>query len=183
MHLSRKLFHACGMGIVGAYYWGGLDRSLVAILLWLSVAMLLSIDLIRALVPAAQERFQAAFRVLLDPKDERGLNGSTLYLGGCAFAVSLFPIAPACAGILALALGDPAAAIVGSRVNSPRWRRVSLAGSAACLVAATLSCALFYAWPAALLGGATAAVLEAFSGAKLDNLTIPIGVSTVLFLL
>ena len=183
MHLSRKLFHASGVAIVACYYWGGLGRGLVAGVLGAIAGLLLLIDLARAARPGIQERFERLFSLLLDPKDATGLNGSTLYFGGCTLAVALVPLEPACGGILALAIGDPAAAIVGSSVRSPRRGKVSLAGSAACFVASVLACALFRPWPAALAGGAAATLLEAFSGSKLDNLTIPVGVSLTLHLL
>ena len=183
LHLARKAFHASGILVVLAYSGLPVDRTWAAVSLWGIVALLALLDLLRHRVPALQERFRSVFRHLLARKDERGLNGSTLYFGGCAIAVALFPQASACGGILALALGDPAAAIVGSSVRSPRWRNVSVAGSAACLVAATLGCRFFVPWPVALAGGAAATLLEAFSGAKLDNLTIPVGAGFVLWLL
>ena len=179
-HFARKLFHASGIVFVLAYQGLNLERALVAGLLWGAVALLLLLDLLRSRFPALQASFQVAFRLLLDPKDARGLNGSTLYFGGCAVAVTLVPAAPACGGILALALGDPIAAIVGSSVRSPRWNKTSLAGSAACFVAALLACRIFLPWPVACAGAATATVLEAVSGAKLDNFTMPVGVALVL---
>ena len=140
MHLSRKVFHASGVLIVGIYHGAGLDRAFVAWALWAIVAMLAALDVLRACVPAVQARFHAAFARILDRKDDRGPNGSTLYFAGCALSVSLVAGGAACGGILALALGDSMAAIVGSTVRSPRLGRVSLAGSTACLVAATLGC-------------------------------------------
>jgi dolichol kinase len=183
MHLSRKLFHATGILAVLIYRGTGMERSLAAALLWSIAGLLLLIDLLRWRYPAVQERFLAMFSRIVAKKDERGLNGSTLYFGGCALAVTLFRIDPACGGILALALGDPAAAIVGSSVRSPRRGNVSVAGSGACLVAATLACWVFFPPPVAIAGGVMAAGLEAFSGAKLDNLTIPVGVAALLELL
>ena len=183
MHLSRKAFHASGVLIVLVYRGLGLERTTAAWLLGGIVALLLAFDLLRALWPPARAWFMATFAALVDPKDERGLNGSTLYFAGCALAVALFPPDPACGGILALALGDSFAAIVGSSVRSPRWGRVSLAGSLACLVAATLGCAVFAPWPAAGAAGAAAAGLEAGSGSKADNLTMPVGAALVLWLL
>ncbi|MHC4547871.1 MAG: diacylglycerol/polyprenol kinase family protein [Planctomycetota bacterium] len=180
--IARKFFHLSGVVIVLAYHGLGPDRALMAGVLWFCVLVLGGLDLLRSRLPAVQERFRALFRLLLDPKDERGLNGSTLYFAGCALAVTLVPPEPACGGILALVLGDPAAAVVGSAVRSPRWKRVSVAGSVACLVAATLACRLFATWPAALCGGGTATALEALSGTKLDNLTIPVGTALVLHL-
>jgi dolichol kinase len=179
-HLARRLFHASGILVVLVYRGLDLSRPLAAGLLWAAVAGLLLLDLARSRLPRLQALFKGAFAALLQPKDERGLNTSTCYFAGCALAVTLAPAGPACGGILALALGDPLAAIVGSAVRSPRWNKTSLAGSAACFGAALLGCRLFAPWPAALAGAATATALEALSGAKLDNLTIPVGAALVL---
>ncbi|MFI5402145.1 MAG: diacylglycerol/polyprenol kinase family protein [Planctomycetota bacterium] len=169
-----------GVLIVVIYECLSVPRPVGAgILLGIAAALVL-LDLGRARSPVLQDLFRKKLRLILDEKDLRGFNSSTLYFCGCALAVTLFPKAPACAGILALALGDPLAAIVGTSVRSPRWGKVSLAGSGACFVAATLAARWYFPWPAALLGGTAAALLEAFSGSKLDNLAIPIGTALVL---
>jgi dolichol kinase len=181
--LPRKIWHASGAIIVLIY--GGLDlpRPLAAGILIAIAVALLFLDLVRHRRPGLQDLFRRKLSLILDEKDMRGLNGSTLYFGGCALAVALFPEPAACGGILALALGDPAAAVVGSSVRSPRWGRVSLAGCIACLVAATLAARVFVPWPAALAGGVAAMLLEAFAGSKLDNLAIPLGTALVLYVL
>jgi len=181
--LPRKIWHASGALLVLLYDGLDLPRSLVAGALLALVALLLLLDLARSRIPALQELFRRNVRLILDEKDLQGLNGSTLYFGGCALAATLFPQPVACAGILALALGDPSAAIVGSNVRSPRWGRVSLAGSLACLVVAMLAARIYCPWGPALAAGAAAMLLEAFSGSKLDNLTIPVGTALVVWAL
>jgi dolichol kinase len=59
---------------------------------------------------------------------------------------------------------------------------VSVAGTTACFIAATLGARIFFPWPPALLAGAAAALLEALAGSKLDNLAIPLGTALVLSL-
>ena len=185
MHISRKAFHASGIVIVLLYRGLDVDRGVAAWLLWAVVALLAIFDALRAYVPVIQALFLKSFRIIIDPKDERGLNGSTLYFAGCALAVTLFDRDAACGGILALAVGDSMAAIIGSAVRSPRWGRVSLAGSGACFVFSTVAIMLLGAhpWHTAVAGGVAAALLEAFSGTKLDNLTMPVGVAFALSLL
>jgi len=180
--LPRKIWHASGGLMVALYEGLSLTRPVAAGLLLGIAGLLLALDLVRHRSPAIQGLFRANFSLILDEKDMRGFNGSTLYFGGCALAVALFPKDAACSGILALALGDPSAAIVGTYVRSPRRGRVSLAGSTACLVMAMLGARLYFPWPPAIAAGVTAAVLEAFAGSKLDNLAIPIGTSLVLHL-
>jgi dolichol kinase len=181
--LARKIWHASGVVFVLAYDGLDLPRAVAAGLLLAATALLLLLDLVRHRSGRIDGLFRRVVRPILDEKDLPGLNGATLYWGGCGLAIALFPKEPACAGILALALGDSAAAIVGSRVRSPRWGRVSLAGSSACLVAAALAARWYFPWPVALAGGAAAAALEAFSGTKLDNTAIPLGTSLTLWLL
>jgi dolichol kinase len=183
MPLARKAFHASGVIIPALYGFAPIGKAFAATAL-AGIAIALGIlDLARRGDRAIDERFRAIFGAILDPKDHRGFNGSTLYFAGCALAVALFPREVACAAVGALALGDPAAAIVGSSVRSPRLGRVSLAGSAACFAAAALACMPFVEPPRALLGGAVATVAEALSGSKLDNLAIPVAVASALRLL
>ncbi|MFQ5844502.1 MAG: hypothetical protein ACE5JG_05875 [Planctomycetota bacterium] len=177
LHWERKLFHFSGVVIPVLYLGAGLGRTWVWGILAAITGCLLALDLLRRFVPGVQERFERRLRLLLDPKDLRGLNGSTLYFGGCALTVALFGPETAGAGLLALVVGDPAAALVGSSVRSPRIGRVSLAGSAACFAGAAAACALVVPWPRALAAGCAAAALEAVAGSKLDNLVIPVGVA------
>lgn len=181
--LPRKIFHLSGVAIVALYLGIPLPKATAAAILGAIVLLLLLLDIARARSPALQERFLGLFRWILDAKDSSGLNGSTLYFAGCAATVALFAPAVAGAGILALAVGDPAAALVGSSVRSPRWGRVSLAGTCACFLFATLAVRTLLPWDRALMAGAAGAVLEAVSGSKLDNLAIPLGVAAVLALL
>jgi dolichol kinase len=177
--LPRKIWHASGVLIVLIYRGLDVPRPVGAgILLGITLCLLI-IDLLRPRWPALEALFRRKLSLILDEKDLRGLNGSTLYFGGCGLAVALFREDPASAGILALVLGDPAAAIVGSSVRSPRWGTKSLAGSATCFAVATLAARVFVPWPVALAGGAAAMLLEAFAGSKLDNLVIPLGTALV----
>ncbi|MGQ0615038.1 MAG: diacylglycerol/polyprenol kinase family protein [Planctomycetaceae bacterium] len=181
--LARKAYHISGAIIPAVYASTGIPRAVVAGILGGLALLLLAADFGRRLSSRFDALFRASFRAILDPKDFIGVNGSTLYFAGCALAAALFPKAIACAAILSLALGDPLAALIGTSVRSPRFGRVSLAGSLACLCAATASCAFFVGWPRALLGGVAATLAEALSGSKLDNLTLPLAVAAALRLL
>ena len=93
------------------------------------------------------------------------------------------------AGIAALAVGDPAAALVGSRWGQRRYtgwaQGRSLEGSIACFLFAGLAAALVAAVcsggpPPVRAGvgcGAVGALVEALSPAGMDNLTIPLAVA------
>lgn len=179
---ARKLFHAVGVVVVGIYLWGPFSRTVVAACLGGIAVALGILDLARARNPALQDLFFRLFGAITAEKDRKGWNGSTLYFTGCALTVALFDQPLACAAILCLALGDSLAAVVGMSVRSPRWRNSSLAGSATCLVVTTACCWPFVGWPAAIVGGVAATILEALSGTKMDNLLIPLGTAAALFL-
>ena len=183
MHLSRKIFHASGIVIVLVWRLSGIDDQTLRFGLWGIVGLLALLDVLRAFLPSVQALFLASARLLIDPKDERGLNGSTLYFIGCALAATLFCRDEACGGILALAVGDSSAAVIGSSTRSPKWGRVSLAGSGACFVFSVAAIKLLgFPLHEALLGGLASALIEALSGSKLDNLTMPVGVALALYL-
>ncbi|MEZ4388726.1 MAG: hypothetical protein R3D98_14380 [Candidatus Krumholzibacteriia bacterium] len=116
--------------------------------------------------------------VYRDP-EPLGVSCATLLAVGYLLATSLFPPPAAAAGILALALGDPAAAVVG------RWygARRALAGktwpgSLACFLASFVAILLIpgLGLMPALAGAAMAALVERRAG-PLDNVLVPVAVA------
>ena len=92
------------------------------------------------------------------------------------------------AGILVMGIGDGCAGLIGRRLNSPRWtlfgQTKSLAGTATmaigsglCLIVLAFSTQTQMSTPALLLISGSAVVLEQFSFAGIDNLSVPIGVA------
>ncbi len=110
-------------------------------------------------------------------------SGATLLVAGYLLATVLLPAPAAAGGILALAVGDPAAAVVG------RWYgerhdlgpQKTWVGSVACF-AVTLPIIWlmpYFTLSAAVAAAAMAALIERRAG-SLDNLLIPIGVGLLL---
>lgn len=136
-------------------------------------------------------RLHAGFRHSLDlvlpavyRADEVGRpSGATLLAAGYLLAVALLPAEAAAGGILALAVGDPAASVVG------RWygKRHGLGGqktwvgSLGCFLATLPVIWLlpYFDLPAAAAAASMAALIERRAG-SLDNLLIPIGVGLLL---
>ncbi len=111
-----------------------------------------------------------------------GLSGATLLAAGYLLAAAVCPAQSAAGGIVALAVGDPAASLVGRRFGRDRDRRgKSWQGSLACFAGASLALWIlpFLGPGAALAGGAMAALIERRAG-RLDNLLIPVGVAMLL---
>jgi dolichol kinase len=135
-------------------------------------------------------RFHGPFRRWLDRvlpgvfrPDELGrVSGASLLAAGYLAAAALFAPVPAAGGILALAVGDPAAALAGRWYGGPRGLKgKTWVGSLACFGGSWLALMLLPGHdPArALAGAAMAALIERRAG-RLDNLILPSGVAMLL---
>ncbi len=116
------------------------------------------------------------------PSEARAVSGATALAAGYALVWWLFPARVAVAAILVAAVGDPAAALVGSRAAQGRSK--SWAGSAACACAAVLVLLLVGTRPAvALVAAAVAAAAERAPWGAADNLTVPLATGVALWAL
>lgn len=127
-------------------------------------------------VAAWAQRTVPVFR----PGEEWKLSGAGWLFLGYALAAWLPPPAPA-AGVLAAALADPAAAVVGRRFGAAGARK-SWPGTAAAFAVAA---AAVWAWGCAphvgLVAGAVAAGLERWPGPFDDNLLLAPSVGLVVW--
>jgi dolichol kinase len=140
--------------------------------------------MLAAAVAADAVRLHPGARVALDrrlpgvfrPSESGRPSGATLLAAGYLLAVVVLPAEAAAAGILALAVGDPAAAVVGrwygarGGVTGKTW-----AGSLTCFLGAAGAMWLLPSLgvAAAVAGGAMAALVERRAG-PLDNLVLPL---------
>lgn len=134
-------------------------------------------------------------------RDERHtLSGASIMMIGVTLTSAAFSAKPATAGILCLAWGDSAAALVGqawthwmyvrklrragpSRDHVVKKRgRKTLAGTLGCLVVSMVMVSLVMGpHPGiALLGGLAAALMERVTHGRWDNLTMPLGTAAVI---
>ena len=157
-----------GLGIVSA---GGLGMEIARFKVeWLNQC------LVRWLAP------------LLKADEDRRITGATYVVIGL-IAFLLFDTVVAVSAMLFLALGDPAAALVGRRMPGPRLFGKSPVGTIAFLVVSLLIVAVLvgsgrfpYHW-ALLVGGAVAALVELAPVPPDDNLTIPLAAGGAMHLL
>ena len=158
-----------GLGIVSA---GGLGMEIARFKVeWLNQC------LVRWLAP------------LLKADEDRRITGATYMVIAGLIAFLLFDTVVAVAAMLFLALGDPAAALVGRRMPGPRLFGKSPVGTIAFLVVSLLIVAVLvgsgrfpYHW-ALLVGGAVAALVELAPVPPDDNLTIPLAAGGAMHLL
>ena len=174
----RRLLHV-GTVLVLLVPAVGSWRSL-RLLLSAGVPVVLLLEIMRLRNPVVAHHLTRRLPVFR-PREAARINGATWLWLGYALA-SWLPAAAAQGGILAGAIADPAAALVGSRWGG--GVRKSWAGTmAAC--GATVGALLIAGsgWLPAMVSGLAAGALERWSGSLDDNLVLAPGVGTCLFLL
>jgi dolichol kinase len=139
------------------------------------LAVALTADAVR-LRPDARTALDRRLPGVFRPNETGRPSGASLLAAGYLAAVLFLPAEAAAAGILALAVGDPAAAVVGrwygtrAEVTGKTW-----AGSLACFLGAAgaMWCLPSLGASAAVAGGAMAALVERRAG-PLDNVVLPL---------
>ncbi len=191
--IIRKSIHLISLSIPVIYYF--IPRSTaLAILIPLALVFGLS-DLARLHIPAVGSIYNRFFGFLLRRHESRSakprLNGATFVLLSAVICVWFFPKVIVVTAFSILIISDSAAALIGRRYGRHRFLGKSLEGTTAFLITALLVVAVapkIGYYPAEYLLGSIAAVVgsivEAVSGETLDdNLSIPISISVVMWLL
>ena len=184
----RRLFHltagsalpAAGLLIPSQYFIPAF-AVLLAAALAVEAARLMSEPLNRVLL--------RLFSQILKQQENRQLTGSTYMLISGLAVFLLFDTHIAAAAMLFLSLGDPAAALVGTRIRGPRFFGKSPVGTAAFVVVSLGVCAVLvsagvvpFHW-GLLAGAVVAGIVELLPIPLDDNLTIPLASGAVMRLL
>jgi dolichol kinase len=185
--LARKALHVTSAVIPVAYaFW--LPRRAVLLGLAALLAVALVVEVGRLRTPRGRAWFTRVVGALLREHERDRWSGATWMLASYLLATLLFPRPAAVAAMLAVALGDAAAAVVGRWAGARRAarrahqvahgaapraavpRRKTLAGSAAC-AAATAAGALAVAGltPTASAAAALAAALAEYPDVFVDD--------------
>ena len=160
----------------------------------------ISVDLARLASKNWALWFYRTFPLIFRRDERHTLSGASVMMFGATCTSFLFPSVPAAAGILCLAWGDSAAAVVGQAVSFRR-RQLGLerddgsrapvvakrgsktwVGTTACFVVSMLMIALVS--DASLLltiaGGVASAAMERWTPGRWDNLTMPLATAAVI---
>lgn len=188
----RKSIHLCSLSIPIIYYF--ISRIQALFLLVPMMLLFLGVDLLRHFHAPTAKVFYETFGGLLrkhehDEKAKR-LSGATHVLISATICVLIFPKLITITAFAILIISDSAAALVGRRFGSRRFLNKSLEGSAAFFLTALLVIAAtpkvstgageyFIAAAAAAIG----TVIEALSVGIDDNLSIPISIGAVMWVL
>jgi diacylglycerol kinase (CTP) len=184
-HVARKLYHAA-MGLICFSLYAFLltpSQALIAVLV--IGGPLIILDLARLRVPKLRSAALQVFGSVMRCDELNQVSGNSFYVLGLLAVVIFFskPIALLC--ILYLALGDPAAAIIGTA-----WGRHRVLGSKKSvegaignfLISALASFVFALAYGAsnqraltiALVGGLSSMIAECLPIPLDDNLTVPV---------
>ena len=188
----RKLIHLFSLLIPVVYYFITKTTAL-EILVPLTLAFGLS-DVARLLIPPFGRFYNALFGFLLRSHEQNGrgrhLNGATYVLLAATLAVLFFPKVIALTAIAILIVSDTSAALIGRRYGRHRFMSKSLEGAGAFLLSGLVVVAFApkveYSVAEYLIGavGVTlGAVVESSAIGLDDNLSIPLSVGIIMWIL
>ena len=180
----RRVFHATnGTLAVIAISVLGLEVSTAILILGILLVLAVVLDGVRLFYPKLNVLFFKAFSSLASPREAKKIASSTWYALSALLVLWVFPEPYALAGILVLALADPAASVVGQRWGRIRFLAGSVRGTAAFAVVAFFALLLFVPWWLALVVAMATAVVEAAPINLDDNLIVPLTVAGILALI
>ncbi len=183
--LKRALFHiCCGLSIPVASLF--LPEIILLVALGVITSIFIAFDLTRLRVPAINRWFLWFFKPLTREKEVAHPTGSSYMLLAALIAFLSFPGDIAALALSFLAVGDPAATIVGKRIGRRKLWGKSLEGSAACLISCVAIGFVFRHFGlnitplAILVGSVCATIMEAIPLPINDNLTMPLFAGAVM---
>jgi dolichol kinase len=150
-------------------------------------AVVVGTDWLRLRRTELAQRLERVLPAVFRTEEAGVLSGASLMFIGYTVTSAVFPAAAAAAGILCLALGDAAAAIVGRtavRAGLVAAGRKTWPGTLTCGAVSLLVIGFVGAPDAAtvIVGAAVATLLERLLPGRWDNLAIPPGVALVVWL-
>ncbi|MBI1861982.1 MAG: phosphatidate cytidylyltransferase [Deltaproteobacteria bacterium] len=181
-HLERKLYHMCnGLICFGLYNFFLTEAQALLVLGVVGGAGIL-FDLARLKIPTVHRFALAHFGGLMRREELRSLTGNSYFILGLFVVVALFPRPIVSLSVLYLALGDPIAALVGTRWGKTKISgKKSVEGAIANFAVAFLATVLFAAatqlphpWVLAIVGATCSVIAELAPLGIDDNLTIPV---------
>ena len=173
MHVYRKIWHFSFIWVPLLYYYG-LSTQAAILFSLLALAFFLAVDLIRFNWKRGNEIAYRYLPWLLKDQEKKSLNASIYFALSCLICATFFERRVAVLAIALLCVGDPVAAIVGSRYGSIRILNKSLQGSLACFVACYGVSRLLFDPAVSFWAALTATFFELISSRLNDNLSIPI---------
>jgi len=179
----RKSIHLFNSVIPLGYLFIVPERKEMVIILGVVSILFFSIDVGRTRITWIRSLFRKAFDFMLRSHELEGqFTGATWVVIGAFMTVLLFPKEIAVLALFYLSFGDTAAALVGMQFGKVKFRDKSLEGSlaglAACLLAATFFPGI--SWAVRFSGAVGAMLIEFLPIPIDDNLRIPLVSGTIM---
>ena len=140
----------------------------------------LSLDAGRPRISRLNRLFLTVFQPILKQSESTEITGATWFLVAAFFAFYFYGPAVAVPVLMSVAVGDPAAALVGARIPGPRLWNKSPAGAVAFIAASMAAWAILsalglgdWSW-AVVLAVVVAALVELAPLPVDDNLSVPL---------
>lgn len=185
--VGRKAFHFLCLVYLAAFHLRGRSETLVLLGVWMGV--IVAVETLRLRRPEVNAFLLRTFQGIHRPHEAERVSAIIWTSLGCWLTFWLFGDRPRLvdAGVLCLAFGDAAAALVGKALGRSRFefrgRTKSLEGTLACF-AASAACVLALGFPpaAAAAAAAAATALELTAPPPDDNFWLPLAAASVLTL-
>src|SRR3990172_7364339 len=181
----RQLYHSLS-GLVLVFVISYLDKPADVYLTLILLFSVIIIETARLYLPGINRMFIHYFGILMRSEERHNPTGTLYYLLGALAALLLFPKEIALFSMTVLAVGDPAAYIIGINFGKFRIGKKSLEGSMAFLTASVIAGLLLsnlwdsLSFIAIITGAVTGTVVELMPLKINDNLTIPITASAAM---
>ncbi len=173
MQVYRKIWHLSFLWAPIVYYFW-LDNRDAVVLSLIFLAFFFILDLIRLNWDRGNEVAYRHFSWLLREQERKGFNTWIYFAMSCLVCALFFEKKVTVLCITLLCVGDPIAAIIGSKYGTVRILNKSLQGSLACFVACFLVAQYMFDPVVAFWAALTATFFELISSRLNDNLSIPI---------
>jgi dolichol kinase len=186
--IARALIHS-SLGTIVVLAVFILGKEPVAGILAVAAAGLLITEWVRFRWTGINRGIMSQLVLFTREEEATQLSGAIYYLTGVAVTIAFFPVETAITAVLFLALGDPAATLVGKWRGKIKFWGKSLEGNLACLVIclviAVISSQLQedLVMATTISGALFAFLFEALPARLNDNITIPVGSALVMWVL
>lgn len=184
----RQLYHSLS-GLALVFIISFLDNPSDVYLTLILLFSAIIIETARLYLPGINRMFIHYFGILMRNEERHNPTGTLYYLLGALVALLLFPKEIALFSMTVLAVGDPAAYIIGSNFGKFRIGKKSLEGSLAFLTASVIAGFLLSSlWDdlsviVIITGAVTGTVVELMPVKINDNLTIPVTASATMYVM
>jgi glycerol-3-phosphate acyltransferase PlsY len=185
---TRAFFHLAFQSAMLAIAWFTPKTAIILVLALLCVIFIL-LEAVRLRSATVNDWFFGWFGVLLRQSEKTRVTGALFVLVASLVTFGIFSKEIAITALTFLAVGDPAAAIVGKLVNGHQIFSKTLEGNLACLVACLAagfllkSLGLDVSSTMVIAGSMAAAFIQALPIPINDNLSIPLFSALVMYVL